>query len=69
MPCAASAQDRDDDVRAVAAEALLPVAGALASGAGGVRSTLTATLWDLLLDLDDLSPSTGARMRRLVLCG
>ena len=52
-------QDRDDDVRAVAAEALLPVAGALAAGPPQERAALLAALWDLLLDLDELSPSTG----------
>lgn len=54
-------QDRDDDVRAVAAEALLPIAGAL--GASSQHGTLSTTLWDLLLDLDDLSPSTGRPIR------
>ena len=54
-------QDRDDDVRAVAAEALLPIAGAL--GASGQHNTLCTTLWDLLLDLDELSPSTGVTAR------
>jgi len=52
-------QDRDDDVRAVAAEALLPVAGALAAGPAQERAALVAALWDLLMDLDELSPSTG----------
>jgi hypothetical protein len=46
-------------VRAVAAEALLPVAGALAAGPPQERAALVAALWDLLLDLDELSPSTG----------
>ena len=44
-------------MRAVAAGALLPIAGAL--GASSQHGTLCTTLWDLLLDLDELSPSTG----------
>ena len=44
-------------MRAVAAEALLPIAGAL--GASSQHGTLCAALWNLLLDLDELSPSTG----------
>ena len=44
-------------MRAVAAEALLPVTCAL--GGSSQHGTLSATLWDLLLDLDELSPSTG----------
>lgn len=53
-------QDTDDDVRAVAAEALLPVAGLLAElEHDSLVQQLRARLWDILLDVDDLSPSTG----------
>jgi TATA-binding protein-associated factor len=57
--------DRDDDVIAAAADALLPAAGAIAREAGGVVPGLLGALWDALLDLDDLSPSTGSVMALL----
>lgn len=57
--------DRDDDVIAAAADALLPAAGAIAREAGGVVPRLLGVLWDALLDLDDLSPSTGSVMALL----
>ncbi len=53
-------QDGDDDVRAVAAEALLPVAAQLASMPATSSAALSNQLWDILLDVDELSPSTGA---------
>ena len=52
-------QDGDDDVRAVAAEALLPVAAQLASMRAASTTALSDQLWDILLDVDELSPSTG----------
>lgn len=51
-------EDRDDDVRAVAAEALTPAASAVVSFAGQMVNRILMKLWDILLDLDDLSPST-----------
>ena len=53
-------QDADDDVRAVAAEALLPVATQLATMRAASVTALQGQLWDILLDVDELSPSTGA---------
>lgn len=49
-------QDQSDDVRAVAAEALLPVASALAAKP---PAGLQQLLWDILLQAEELSPSTG----------
>ena len=54
-----SYQDSDDDVRAVAAEALLPVAAHLVSLDAAAVAQLRSMLWDILLDVDELSPSTG----------
>ena len=53
-------QDADDDVRAVAAEALLPVAAQLATMRAASSTALQNQLWDILLDVEELSPSTGA---------
>ncbi|KAK3272114.1 hypothetical protein CYMTET_19572 [Cymbomonas tetramitiformis] len=69
--------DKDDDVRSAAAEALLPVVGVLPSGAvkqEGAREQqiqelvqrVVDSLWGLLLELDDLSPSTKGVMQLLV---
>ena len=49
-------QDSSDDVRAVAAEALLPLAHALAAEP---PQALQHILWDILLEVEELSPSTG----------
>lgn len=56
--CRTGLEDPDDDVRAVAAEALLPTSAAIASLKGSVLHCIIMLLWDILLDLDDLSPST-----------
>lgn len=54
------AQDADDDVRAVAATALLPLAPALTAGAQAAAvATLHGHLWHILRDSDELSPATG----------
>lgn len=58
-------RDQDDDVRAVAAEALLPVAPQLVEFMPKSVSKLTTTLWEALLDLDDISASTSSVMRLL----
>jgi hypothetical protein len=47
-----------DDVRAVAAEALIPAAAALVRLNNQMMHSIVMLLWDILLDLDDLSPST-----------
>ena len=49
-------QDQSDDVRAVAAEALLPLTDALAADP---PDALQQILWDILLEVEELSPSTG----------
>lgn len=56
---AACLQDSEDDVCAVSAEALLPVAHLLARQSGNVIDSLTSALWDALLEVDELNPSTG----------
>lgn len=56
--CMVGLEDADDDVRAVAAEALTPAAAAIVSSAGEAVTIILLSLWDILLDLDDLSPST-----------
>ena len=55
-------QDPDDDVRAVAAEALLPVAAQLCQCDAALQRQIVELLWDALLDVDDLSPSIGTIM-------
>ncbi|KAK9823112.1 hypothetical protein WJX72_000353 [[Myrmecia] bisecta] len=58
-------QDRDDDVRAVSAEALVPVAAALAASPEEAVAPVRSILWDILLDVEELSPSTGSVMQLL----
>ena len=52
-------QDSEDDVCAVSAEAMLPVAHLLAHQSGDVIDSLTTALWDALLEVDELNPATG----------
>jgi TATA-binding protein-associated factor len=56
--CKAGLEDPDDDVRAVAAEALVPAAAALVRLNDQMLHSIVMLLWDILLDLDDLSLST-----------
>lgn len=56
--CKAGLEDPDDDVRAVAADALIPAAAAIVDLNGPTLHEIVMLLWDILLDLDDLSPST-----------
>ncbi|CAI9108802.1 OLC1v1008493C4 [Oldenlandia corymbosa var. corymbosa] len=63
--CKAGLEDPDDDVRAVAADALLPTASAIVSLKGQILHSIVMLLWDILLDLDDLSPSTSSVMNLL----
>ncbi|CAM6099985.1 unnamed protein product [Calypogeia fissa] len=63
--CMIGLDDADDDVRAVAAEALTPAAAAIVSSAGDAVTIILLSLWDILLDLDDLSPSTSSVMHLL----
>ncbi|KAI6009398.1 hypothetical protein F5J12DRAFT_891501 [Pisolithus orientalis] len=58
--------DRDDDVRAVAATCLLPVAGRLVERFPESLDRVLAVLWNCLRDMkDDLSSSVGAVMELL----
>lgn len=63
--CKAGLEDPDDDVRAVAADALIPTAAAIVSLKGHTLHSIVMLLWDILLDLDDLSPSTSSVMNLL----
>ncbi|CAI8034567.1 TATA-binding protein-associated factor 172, partial [Geodia barretti] len=53
-------RDVDDDVRAVAASSLLPVANQLVTVLPSKIPQLLTILWDSLVDLDDLSASTSS---------
>lgn len=64
-PVATCLRDDDDDVRAVAAEALHPITNSIVSLLPDRVPGLVATLWDSLLDLDDISASTGSVLRLL----
>ncbi|KAE8789291.1 modifier of transcription 1-D1 [Hordeum vulgare] len=63
--CKAGLEDPDDDVRAVAAEALIPAAASLVRLNDQMLNSVVMLLWDILLDLDDLSPSTSSVMNLL----
>ncbi|KAM0844019.1 hypothetical protein ACQ4PT_057332 [Festuca glaucescens] len=63
--CKAGLEDPDDDVRAVAAEALIPAAASLVRLNDQMLHSVVMLLWDILLDLDDLSPSTSSVMNLL----
>jgi hypothetical protein len=52
-------QDVEDDIRAVAADALLPAAAAIVAGQESVLLELKSILWNTLLTLEDLNLSTG----------
>lgn len=58
-------QDVDDDVRAVAAAALVPVAHDLVRLLPQQVPLILTCLWDTLLDLDDLTASTNSIMTLL----
>ncbi|KAJ4948902.1 hypothetical protein JOQ06_020424 [Pogonophryne albipinna] len=60
-------QDLDDDVRAVAASALIPVVEGLVQQLPNEVPFIVNTLWDALLDLDDLTSSTNSIMTLLSL--
>ncbi len=49
-------------MKAVSAEALLPVVSLLAQQRGQAASEVEEALWNLLLDVDDLSISTGTSL-------
>lgn len=64
-PVTTALRDVDDDVRAVAAEALLPVAEHLVRLVPERIPFLVAVLWNALLDLDDISASTNSVVKLL----
>ena len=49
-------------MKAVSAEALLPVVSLLAQERSQAASDVEDALWNVLLDVDDLSVSTGASL-------
>lgn len=63
--CKAGLEDSDDDVRAVAADALIPAAASIVCLKGQTLHAIVMLLWDIMLDLDDLSPSTSSVMNLL----
>lgn len=63
--CKAGLEDPDDDVRAVSADALIPTATAIVTLEDNILHPIVLLLWDILLDLDDLSPSTSSVMNLL----
>ncbi|XP_076831393.1 TATA-binding protein-associated factor 172 isoform X2 [Brachyhypopomus gauderio] len=58
-------QDLDDDVRAVAAASLIPVVEGLVQLQAAKVPFIVGTLWDALLELDDLTASTNSIMTLL----
>jgi TATA-binding protein-associated factor len=60
-----SLQDPDDDVRAVAAASLIPVADKLTMILPEQVTTVVSCIWETLLDLDDLTASTNSIMTLL----
>ncbi len=59
-------RDKEDDVRMVAAEALVPLISTISERSGEQEiSALLAILWNTLLDLDDLTASTSSVMTLL----
>ena len=58
-------QDGDDDVRAAAAESLLPIVDTVTATHAEAVPAVVCVLWDTLHDLDDLTVSTSAIMRLL----
>ncbi|KAI5020828.1 hypothetical protein ZWY2020_045716 [Hordeum vulgare] len=63
--CKAGLEDPDYDVSAVAADTLIPAAASLVRLNDQMLNSVVMLLWDILLDLDDLSPSTSSVMNLL----
>ena len=57
--------DAFDDVRAAAADALLPISSHVVARQDATVDSLLSILWDSLDDLDDLTVSTSSVMRLL----
>jgi TATA-binding protein-associated factor len=62
-----SIDDMSDDVRSVAAEALVPVVEHVIRLASTELKHIHDKLWDILLDLDDLSSATASIMKLLAM--
>ena len=60
-----SLKDSDDDVRAVASDTLLPIATEAASLVRDQMPEILSILWDILLELDQLTASTNSVMNLL----
>jgi hypothetical protein len=58
-------KDDDDDVRAVASETLLPIATEATVLVQDYMPQILAILWDILLELDQLTASTNSVMNLL----
>ncbi|CAI9718030.1 TATA-binding protein-associated factor 172-like [Octopus vulgaris] len=66
LPCILEGlKDDDDDVRAVAATALVPVCNELVKLLPNEVPKIIGMLWEILLDLDDLTASTNSIMTLL----
>ena len=57
--------DESDEVRAASADALLPIIGIVETCSTTHLGAILATLWDSLLELDDLAASTASVLRLL----
>ncbi|KAE8819271.1 ATP-dependent zinc metalloprotease FTSH, chloroplastic-like [Hordeum vulgare] len=51
-------EDPDDDVRVVAVDTLIPTAASLVRLNDQMLNSVAMSLWDILLDLNDISPCT-----------
>ena len=66
LGCYDCAQDSQEDVRAVSAEALLPIAAELSSHGGPAVQDILRALWETLAEVDDLSACAGGTLQRLL---
>ncbi|KAE8817792.1 modifier of transcription 1-D1 [Hordeum vulgare] len=58
-------EDPDDDVRVVVVDTLIPVAASLVRLNDQMLNSVVMSLWDILLDLNDISPCTSSVMNLL----
>ncbi|KAE8810432.1 modifier of transcription 1-D1 [Hordeum vulgare] len=58
-------EDPDDDVRVVAVDTLIPAAASLVRLNDQMMNLVAMSLWDILLDLNDISPCTSSVMNLL----
>lgn len=62
-------EDPDDDVRVVAVDTLIPAAASLVRLNDQMLNSIAMSLWDILLDLNDISPCTSRYYFNLASCG